>query len=73
MDMYKQFSDEELIKAVELMVSKDDLKIRDIAEMLLNAFDYSAAEITEQLSTGEYLSNAEPLMLNRTIGAISVA
>lgn len=63
MDQYKNFTDKELIKAVELMISKDDLCIREAAEALLAVFDYTADEIKDQLKSGEYLNATEPLRL----------
>lgn len=63
MNEYKNFTDEELIEAVELMIAKDDLKIREVAEALLKIFDYTENEIREQLKSGEYLSASEPLNL----------
>lgn len=63
MNEYKNFTDEELIEAVELMIAKDDLKIREVAEALLKIFDYTENEIREQLKSGEYLSVSEPLNL----------
>ena len=63
MEEYKKFTDQELVKAVELMICKDDLKIRQAAEALLSVFDYTAAEIQDQLESGEYLNSTEPLML----------
>lgn len=63
MDQYKNFTDKELIKAVELMISKDDLCIREAAEALLSLFDYTEDEIKYQLESGEYLNATEPLRL----------
>ena len=60
---YKNLTDEELIEAVELMIAKDDLKIREVAEALLGIFGYSEEEVKDQLVSGEYLSYAEPLNL----------
>ena len=60
---YKNLTDEELIEAVELMISKEDLTIREVAEALLKTFDYTESDIREQLESGEYLSDAEPLNL----------
>ena len=60
---YKNLTDEELIEAVELMISKEDLTIREVAEALLKTFDYTESEIREQLESVEYLSDAEPLNL----------
>lgn len=63
MDQYKNFTDKELIKAVELMICKDDLCIREAAEALLSLFDYTEDEIKCQLKSGEYLNATEPLKL----------
>lgn len=63
MEEYSNFTDEELVKAVELMICKDDLKIRQAAEALLSVFDYTADEIRDHLKSGEYLNATEPLRL----------
>ena len=63
MEEYKNFTDQEIIRAVELMICKDDLKIRQAAEALLAVFDYTADEIQDQLKSGEYLNATEPLKL----------
>ncbi|MDD4817336.1 MAG: hypothetical protein PHI85_05140 [Victivallaceae bacterium] len=60
---YADFSDAELVEAVELMVSKDDLKIREVAEVLLSMFGYTEVDVREQLASGEYLSDKAPLEL----------
>lgn len=62
MDEYKNFTNAELIRAVELMVSKDDLMIREVDEALLAVFGYSSTEIREQLDSGECL-NDRPLSI----------
>ena len=62
MEEYKNFTDEELIRAVELMVSRDDLRIREVDEALLAVFGYSGAEVREQLDSGECL-NDRPLRI----------
>ncbi len=62
MEEYKNFTDEELIRAVELMVSRDDLRIREVDEALLAVFGYSSAEVREQLDSGECL-NERPLRI----------
>lgn len=62
MEEYKSFTDEELIRAVELMVSRDDLRIREVDEALLAVFGYSSAEVREQLDSGECL-NERPLRI----------
>ena len=61
MSEYKNFTDAELVRAVELMISKDDLKIRDVAETLLAKFGYTKEEVSDQLASGEYLNATEPI------------
>lgn len=63
MEEYKNFTDQEIIRAVELMICKDDLKIRQASEALLAVFGYTADEIQDQLKSGEYLNATEPLKL----------
>ncbi len=65
MKEYSGFTDSQLVKAVELMVSKEDLKIRGAAEALLAAFGYSRQEVSDQLDSGEYLNDQKPLRLVR--------
>lgn len=66
MKQYSGFTDSQLVRAVELMISKEDLKIREAAEALLATFGYSRDEIFDQLNSGEYLNNQEPLQLIHT-------
>ena len=62
MNEYKNFTDAELIRAVELMVSVDDLGIREVDEAILAVFGYSSEEVREQLDSGECL-NDRPLRI----------
>lgn len=53
---YEKFTDAELVRAVELMVSPEDLTIRGVAEAILKALSYTPEEIEDQLESGEYLN-----------------
>ncbi len=50
------FTDAEITRAVELMISPDDLTIRGAALALFAAFCYSPEEVREQLDSGEYFN-----------------
>ena len=54
----ESFSDDELARAVELMVSPFDLTIREVAEALLTALDFSEDDVREHLASGCYLNDA---------------
>jgi hypothetical protein len=56
MDNYAKFTDAELVRAVELMVSPEDLTIREVAEAILKALSYTPEEIKDQIESGEYLN-----------------
>lgn len=56
MDNYEKFTDAELVRAVELMVSPEDLTIREVAEAILKTLSYTPEEIEDQLESGEYLN-----------------
>ena len=46
----------ELIKAVELMITPEDLTIRETAAALLDVFSYTPADVREVISKGEYFN-----------------
>ena len=54
---YDCFSDDELAKAIELMISPSDLTIREVAISMLGTLGYTSADIAEQLSSGEYFNS----------------
>jgi hypothetical protein len=56
MDNYAKFTDAELVRAVELMVSPEDLTIREVAEAILKTLSYTPEEIEDQLKSGEFLN-----------------
>ena len=50
------FTAKELVKAVELMISKNDLRNQpELCKIMLQHFGFSAKEITETLRAGRYL------------------
>ncbi|MPN04701.1 hypothetical protein SDC9_151946 [bioreactor metagenome] len=58
---YETLSDEQLIRAIELMVTSDDLISRTVMVAILSALEYSPEEVKEQLESGEPL-NAGPML-----------
>lgn len=63
------FTDEQLVRAVELMVSPDDLTIREVAEAVLRTLGYTPAEIAAQLASGEHLNAGECFQFRQKIVA----
>lgn len=61
---YGIFTTKALVKAVELMVSRQDLKNREIAEALLGAFGFSQQEIIDQLQRNEFVDGVKRSRLN---------
>ena len=60
---YENFTDDELTLAVELMVSPQDLKIRDVAANLLASLDFTEEEIREHIQQRIYLNDGPKLGL----------
>lgn len=54
---WKSFSDSQLARAVELMVSPSDLSIRQVAQALLETLDYTPVEVKEHLESQSYLND----------------
>jgi len=54
---WETLTDAELAKAVELMVSPDDLTIRGAAIALLKEFDLTPEDVRKQLDSGEYFNS----------------
>lgn len=52
----KRFTDAEIIRALELMISPDDLIIREVAEAIFRTLSYTPQDITDQLKSGQYLN-----------------
>lgn len=50
------FTDAEITRAVELMISPDDLTIRGAALALFAVFGYTPEDVREQLDRGEYFN-----------------
>lgn len=63
---YESFTDDELVLAVELMVSPQDLKIRDVAASLLASLDFTEDEVREHIQSGIYLNSGPSLDLLET-------
>ena len=63
---YSRFTDDEIIRAVELMVSPEDLTIREVAEAILKALSYTQQEIESHLQSGEYLNEGAYFDFNTT-------
>ena len=52
---FELFTDAELARAIELMVTPSELKSRPLMIAILKAADFSACEVREQISSGEQL------------------
>lgn len=52
---YCVFTDKAVLKALELLVSRQDLKQRDVAEAVLHAMGFTQSDIVDQLRRGEYV------------------
>ena len=61
MEEYKNFTDEELARAIELMVTPEELKSRPLMIAILKAADFTASEVREQITRGEQLFNGQPV------------
>lgn len=70
---FSKFSDDEIIRAVELMISPDDLTIRDVAEAILKSLSYTPQEVAEQLKSGERLNAGAYFDFHTTTKRKSVA
>lgn len=66
-----KFTDEEIVRAIELMVSPEDLTIRGVAEAVLKSLSYSPEEIAAQLKSGEHLNAGEAFDFSK--GGVVVA
>lgn len=58
---YSKFSDAELLHAVELLVSPDELCERQVLIAILNALEFQPQDVKEQLREGMPL-NAGPVL-----------
>ena len=54
---FERFTDAELARAIELMITPDDLKSRTLMIAILKAADFSAREVREQIMSNEQLFN----------------
>ena len=61
---YNKFSDDELARAIELMVAPDELMSRQIMTAILAAAEYTPQEVEEQLESGEPLNDGPHLSWN---------
>lgn len=57
---YSSFSDREIVRALNLMVSREDLRVRSVAEAILREFDFSREDIAEQLQLNEPIEGVTP-------------
>ena len=67
-----KFTDEEILRAVELMVSPSDLAIRQVAEAVLKSLSYTPQEIAAQLKSGEHLNAGAAFDFSK-IGVVEMA
>jgi hypothetical protein len=54
---WNSLSDEELARAVELLISPSDLAIREVAILLLESLDFTPEEAKGYLDSGCYLND----------------
>ena len=52
---YSIFTNKDLVKALELLVSKHDLKQRDVAMAILGVYGFSQSDILDQLHRNEFV------------------
>ncbi|MGE4300861.1 MAG: hypothetical protein AB7F40_04570 [Victivallaceae bacterium] len=57
MSAFEMFTDDELARGVELMISPSDLKIREVAVALFEVMGYSPKDVRTQLDSGVPLSD----------------
>ena len=59
---YADFTTEQLARAIELMVSPDDLGQPEVMAAILKSLDYSPEEVAAQLKSGEKLDAGPALV-----------
>lgn len=58
---FKNLTDKEILRGVELLVSPEDLTGRDVLISILRALDFNAQDVADQLKDGSPL-NAGPVL-----------
>lgn len=61
---YEALSEDQLIRAIELMVTPDDLMSRVVMAAILSSLEYSPEEVAEQLESGERLNDGQMISWN---------
>ena len=61
---YDKFSDDELARAIELMVTPAELMSRHVMTAILAAAEYTPQEVEEQFESGEPLNDGPCLSWN---------
>lgn len=61
---YETLSEDQLIRAIELMVTPDDLMSRVVMAAILSSLEYSPEEVAEQLESGERLNDGQMISWN---------
>ena len=60
-ETFDTFSDQQLARAIELMISPDDLMSREVMTSILSTFGYSPEEVREQLLGNVPLNDGVPV------------
>lgn len=61
---YETLSEDQLIRAIELMVTPDDLMSRVVMAAILSSLEYSPEEVSEQLESGDSLNDGQMISWN---------
>lgn len=61
---YETLSEDQLIRAIELMVTPDDLMSRVVMAAILSSLEYSPEEVAEQIESGERLNDGQMISWN---------
>lgn len=68
---WEDLSNDDLVLGLELMVTPNDLKHRDIAMVILTMYGYSASEVKKQIESREFFNDIKLLgRLNLVKGTV---
>ncbi|MGE4300810.1 MAG: hypothetical protein AB7F40_04315 [Victivallaceae bacterium] len=67
---FSDFSDYEITRGVELMISPDDLKIREVGIALFDVFGYTPEEVFAQITKNEPLSEGPMFDFGENAGVV---
>lgn len=54
---WNDLSDDELVRGLELLITIDDLKHRDVAIKVLEELSFTPEDVKRQIESGEYLND----------------